>query len=147
MPVVEVTNHGPLILGSSYWGSEMERRGLFFLSPNAGCIRLLVPSVHRQAIQEMRTGKHVILSRGPWPERGQADALELLFDDGSASPFALHLTAASCALLPGEPDAGREWTFAAWDMKKGVPHRALERVCRWRRVASLPCLRPWEGSL
>lgn len=145
MPIITVQNHGPLVTASDYWGSEMEARGLFFLTPNAGCVRLLVPRSLRHAVEEMRTGRHVVLSRGSWPEQGQADALELLFDDGSDSPFALHLTPASCALLPGEPGPGEQWTFAAYDLKRGRPHRCLERICFWRRVPSLPWLKPWEA--
>lgn len=50
---------------------------------NAGAIRVLIPRAMRRVIQDMRTARYVIASRGPWPEAGRPDALELLFEDGS----------------------------------------------------------------
>src|SRR5262249_34354457 len=72
----------------------------------------------------------------------QPEAVELLFDDDSDNPFALHLTPASFDLLPGPPEPGREWTFAAWTEEKGKPHLALQRVCHWRPLPRLPWLEP-----
>lgn len=144
--MIEVTNHGPLIVASNYWGSEYDRGGKIFASVNAGCIRLLIPSAHRTMIEECRSSKYAVLSRGPWPEQRLADAVEILFEDGTDSPFALHLSPTSFDMLPAEPEPGREWTITLWTAKKGVPHRGLERVCHWRRVASLPCLEPWAGG-
>jgi hypothetical protein len=34
----------------------------------------------------MRTAREVIISRGPWPAQRRTNAIEILFDDGSASP-------------------------------------------------------------
>jgi len=46
---------------------------------NAGCIRALVPESKKNIIQEMKTGKKVILSRGPFPAQHREDAFEILF--------------------------------------------------------------------
>lgn len=141
--MIVVENHGPLIITSNYWGSDLEAAGKFFVSVNAGAIRVLVPRTARAMIEESRSSKHVILSRGPWPEQRFAEAVEILFEDGTTSPFALHLALESFDNLPGEPPAGREWVLTLWDWKKTKPHKALERVCHWRRVARIPWLRPW----
>lgn len=142
--MIEITNHGPLILSSTFWGSPHEQAGKLFVSPNAGAIRVLIPSQHRGIIEECRQSRYAVLSRGPWPEMGLADAVEIMFEDGSDSPFALHLSPESFGGMPGEPEAGREWVVALWTAKKGRPHKSLERVCHWRRVASIPCLEPWQ---
>jgi hypothetical protein len=143
MPTIVTENHGPLILASTYWGSEAEAAGKFWCSVNAGAVRVLVPRTDRQTISECRSARYVILSRGPWPAAGLAEAVELLFEDGTDSPFALHLAPESFDLLPAEPPPGREWVLSLWDLKKDSPHKALERVCHWRRVPKLPWLKPW----
>jgi len=142
--MIEIQNHGPLIITTNYWESEQAAVGKFYCSVNAGAIRVLVPAVHREAIEDMRAARHVILSRGPWLDQGLAEAVELLFDDETNSPFALHLSPESFDLLPVEPPAGREWVLSAWNEKKSRPHKAVERPCYWRRVPRIPWLRPWK---
>lgn len=141
--MITITNHGPLIASTNYWELAIEEAGKLFVSVNAGVIRVLVPRVHRRIIQEMRAARNCVLSRGPWPEMRLDDAVEILWDDGSDNPFAMHLSPESFDLLPGEPEPGREWIITAWDCKKGRPHKAVERVCHWRRVDAIPCMRPW----
>lgn len=140
--VIVTSNHGPLITSSTFFGSEYDRAGNLHVSCNAGAIRILVPSFHRHIVQEMRT-PHVVCSRGPWPEMKTAEAVELLFDDGSDSPFCLHLTAESFDLLPAEPEPGQQWVLSAWLAKDGIPVKAIERPCYWRRVPKIPWLKPW----
>jgi hypothetical protein len=139
--ILEIKSHGPLILATNYWQTEHSLYGKFFCSVNAGAIRLLVPDVHRAAIEDMRAARQVILSRGPWPAMGLPEAVELLFDDLSDSPFAIHLGPESFDVLPAEPSAGQEWILSVWDQKKGRPHKAVERPCHWRRVPRIPWLR------
>jgi hypothetical protein len=31
-------------------------------------------------------------------------------------------------------------------MKRGQPHKALERRCLWRRVPNIPWLKPWRAE-
>ena len=145
MPTIETANHGPLILSSTYWGSAIEELGKLWISTNAGAIRVLVPRSMRRVIEDMRAAKYVICSRGPWPEQRRADAMELLFEDGTDSPFSLHVGPESVDLFPGEPEAGKQWVCSVWDCKKNKPHKATERKCFWRRVSSLPWLKPLEG--
>lgn len=145
MSIITISNHGPLIAATNYWESAIEAAGKVFVSANAGAIRILIPREHRAVIEDMRAARHCVLSRGPWPEMGLADAVEIMFDDGSGEPFALHLSPESFDLIPAAPEAGREWVVTAWDLKRRRPHKAVERACHWRRVDRLPCLAPWEG--
>jgi hypothetical protein len=137
-------NHGPLIVSSTYWQSDLAAAGKLFVSVNAGAVRILVPPQQRELIEAARQSRYAVLSRGPWPDVGAAEAVEILFEDGSENPFALHLTPKSFDALPGEPEAGREWTVSLWTEKKGKAHRSVERICHWRRVARIPCLEPWQ---
>jgi hypothetical protein len=143
MSPVEIINHGPLIASTNYWTLAVEEAAKVFVSVNAGAIRVLVPRAHRRIIEEMRTGKHCVLSRGPWPAMRLEEAVEIIWDDGTDDPFALHLSPESFDLLPAEPPEGQEWIVSAWDVKKGKPHKAVERVCHWRRVPQLPYMLPW----
>jgi hypothetical protein len=138
-----IQNHGPLILATNYWEGEFARTGKLFLTNNAGAFRLLVPPAEEQAIAEMATAKRVIVSRGPWPETGQADAFEILFDDETESPYAVHLTLVAVDRVPTDSDALKQWVFTAWTSpRRGKPHKALERPAFYRRVEKLPCLKP-----
>lgn len=146
MSIITISNHGPLIVASNYWGGELDRAGKLYVSVNAGCIRILVPRSCRNMIEECRSSKYAVLSRGPWPDIRCPEAVEIMFEDGSDMPFSLHLSPESFDAIPGEPEPGREWTVAMYDSKKGRPHKCLERRCYWRRVPSLPCLKPWEDG-
>ena len=142
MLTIATTNHGSLIVSSTYWGSDAETAGKIWVSCNAGTIRVLMPRTARAAIEDMRAAKYVICSRGPWPEQKLDSAVELLFEDDSDSPFVLHLSPESFDALPAEPPPDRAWLLAVWDLKKGKPHRAVERPCFWRRVPEIPWLKP-----
>ena len=58
MGVITLTNAGPDIGKTNYWSTRQAKDG---------CIRALVPESKKNIIQEMKTGKKVILSRGPFP--------------------------------------------------------------------------------
>lgn len=139
-------NHGALLIASNYWGSDLDRTGKFYCSVNAGAVRLLLPCSRYSLVGEWRSCEYVILSRGPWPEQGLDEAVEILFEDHSDSPYALHLAGQSFDLLPVEPEIGREWILSVWIEKKARPHKALERACRWRRSAFLPDLSKWSDT-
>jgi len=145
MTVIEIANQGPLITATNYWDSELARAGKLFVSVNAGAVRVLLPSAMHAALADMGTAKEGILSRGPWPAERREEAVELLFDDGTDAPFALHLSPESFDLLPAEPEVSREWVCSVWIAKDGRPHKSLERVCHWRRVERIPWLKPWKA--
>lgn len=146
MSIIQVSNHGPLILSTNYWDSELASSGKLFVSINAGAIRILLPPARYGDMAEMRTGKECVLSRGPWPAQRLPEGIEIMFDDGSDSPYALHLSPESFDLLPAAPEPDREWVLTVWIAKDGKPHKAMERVCHWRRVERIPSLEPWEGK-
>jgi hypothetical protein len=124
---------GPRILASSFWDSRQAQAGYYHLWPNAGAIRLLVPNERLDDVQSMQAAELVVVSRGPWPARNLAEALELMFDDQSKKPFALLLLPGQCEEMP---KPGR-WQFAAW---KAGPVLLFERPAVVQHVERLPSL-------
>src|SRR5688572_21745998 len=113
--MITIENHGPLITATDYWESPHAAAGKIYLSPNAGVIRVLIPRSRVPLIQEVRPAEYAILSLGPWPEERLPLGIEILWEDHSDNPYALHLSPESCAMVPGEPDAGQEWTISVWN--------------------------------
>ena len=137
--LIQIDNCGKSIAKTNYWDSEHALAGLFFLSWNAGAARLLVPDVQKLTLQEMRTAKYAIVSRGPWADQGGRDALELLFEDGSDAPFSIHLVAEQTDRMIPETDQGGGFVVTVWtrDGEK------LRLPGKYRTVDALPCLDDW----
>ncbi|MCI0437116.1 MAG: hypothetical protein L0271_26280 [Gemmatimonadetes bacterium] len=144
--MITVENHGPLIVATNYWQTEHAERGMMHVSINAGAIRCLLPLSIAGVIRELRQSRYAVLSRGPWTDKHLAEAVEILWEDGSDAPHAWHLSPESFSMLPAEPPAGREWIISAWVERDGRPHRAVERPCHWRRVEKIPWMQPWPSK-
>lgn len=139
--MLEIRNRGQLIASTNYWDSEHADRGFLFLSWNSGAARLLVPDAAKSLLREMRWASEVIVSRGPWTDQGGRDALELLWEDGSDAPFAVHLVAEQTDRLIPEEQQGGGFVVAVWT-RGGLNGRWPGR---YRVSNSLPDLRPWEA--
>lgn len=138
-----IKSHGPLIVASNYWDLPECQLGKILVSTNAGAFRVLLPPVAEPCLDDMRSATECVISRGPWPAASVPDAVEVLFDDASADPFALHLSVAAFDRLPLDSDADHEWVLSVWTRpRRGRPHKALERPCWYRRVGSIPYLKP-----
>ena len=140
--MIEIANDGPEIVTTNYWSTEHARKGYVYLSTNAGCLRLLVPEGSLPWLEDMRSAREVIVSRGPWPDADKDDAVELLFDDGTDEPFALHLSLEQADRLPlatdvDTPGTPPRWRFAAWTDQG----KELEFPARYRIVSKIPWLK------
>jgi len=147
MPASEllIENDGPLIVSTNFWDLPECKLGKYLASVNAGAFRLLLPEVHEPILDEIRTSAGVAVTRAPWLEQRLTDAIEILFDDGTPSPFALHTAATAFDRLPTDADTTGKWVFSVWTRPRhGKPHKALELPCRYRLAQKLPDLRPWE---
>jgi hypothetical protein len=143
--VLEIRSHGPLILSTNFWGSPHERAGKLCVSTNAGAFRVLVPASQEGFLSDMLTAVGCAVSRGPWPAEGRTDAVEILFDDATTHPFFFLLSIDSLDRLPTAEDTAGEWVLSVWTQpRRGRPHLALQRPCRYRVVPRIPCLRPWS---
>lgn len=140
--MIFIVNDGPRIVRTTYWQTEHARRGLLYVSVNARAFRLLVPDAARVVVHEMQAARanYAIVTRGPW--RGQ-DALEILLEDGSDSPYAVHVLAAQCDRLPAPQDAGRTDLRLLVYTPAGL---ACEFPARYRLAPVLPCLAPWSAA-
>ena len=136
-PLITISNNGQAIAETNYFDTEHARRGYFYLSTNAGCTRLLVPDSQIAAIPEFKTAKYVILSRGPWPDQGRPEGIELLFEDFSDSPYAIHMLPEQCDMLP---DGKGKWMFAVWT-REG---RQFKCPLKIRKVDEIPFLKKWK---
>lgn len=83
---ITISNDGPAIADTNYWQSEHAARGLCYLSGNAGVWRLLVPPAAAAMLEEMRTGRPVIIEPARDPR-----CWAIVFDDGSDAPFVVEL--------------------------------------------------------
>lgn len=134
---IQIQNNGPEIKSTNYWDLEHAKKGYFFLSINAGVFRLLIPDSQFEQIIEMMKAECVIISRGPWPEQEKADALEIMFEDKSDSPYAIWIVPEQCDRLPLDSDVGKQKIFSAWT-RSG---KAFEIPCYYRRVKQLPWMK------
>lgn len=85
--MIEIRNDGPRIRSTNYWGTEHALEGLCYLSGNAGAWRLLVPGAAVSMIDEMRTGRSASIE----PSIQASGCWDIVFDDGSDTPFSLSL--------------------------------------------------------
>jgi hypothetical protein len=133
-----IKNKGAEILSSNFWDLHIPS---FFLSMNGSAARLLIPDSEIDEIPKMVTAKQVILSRGPcWPELDK-DAIEIMFDDGSRTPYSIQLMEAEIDHLIPALMQGRDFIFSAW--KKNAV-KIFERPANFRMVIRLPCLEAWS---
>jgi hypothetical protein len=145
-----IANDGPQIIATNYWTSAWAHRGALYLSINAGAIRLLMPRGMEGMLDEMRTARECLLSRGPWTQARQGvggdarEAYELLYEDGSNSPYVLHLGAEQADRLLPASESGRTIVHTVWTRGfRDAPVCALTLPARYRVVRHLPYLKPW----
>jgi hypothetical protein len=135
--MIKIENKGQQVVSTNYWGSEHAKRGYFYLSWNAGAARLLVPDSMKAQIREMKSAEYVVVSRGKFEGR---DALELMFEDGSDSPYVVHMVTEQTDRLIPESDQGGGFVVAVWT-RSGMK---LRLPGKYREVDVLPCLAAWQ---
>ena len=136
----QIANAGSDITRTNYWDSPQATAGYYYLSWNAGVGRLLVPDAQIHALQEMQGAKEVIISRGPWADQANRDALELLWEDGSETPFVITLVAQQCDRMLPATNQGGGFMVTAWT-RSG---KQDSWNGRYREVLSIPCMQPWK---
>jgi hypothetical protein len=128
-------------VASDYWDSENARRGFILISFNAGAFRLLLPDSLKTVIADIRTGRHAVITHGLHIDE-HATMYEVMFEDGSDSPFALWLHPRQIERAFSIADA------ASQDRQLTVYTRGCVEVARmpvfFREAVTLPCLKPWN---
>jgi hypothetical protein len=138
--MLEIHNKGQAIASTNYWESDYNAAGYCYLSWNAGAARLLLADSLKGALREMRSAKYVIVSRGKWREQGDREALELLFEDESDSPYCLHLSMEQTDRQLPEINQGGGFFVTVWT--RGG--EKLRLPGKYREVSEIPCLEPWS---
>lgn len=134
--MLKIVNDGQDIKSTNYWDSDLAKNDLCYLTWNAGAGRLLLPEMLVSSLKDMASAEYVIVSRGPWPLKNNADSLELLFEDHSKSPYCIHITAEQTDRIP-EP--GEDFVIAIWTSAG----KQSTLPGKFRRVTEIPCLLPW----
>lgn len=141
-------NDGPLIRTTSYWDTSLAVRGGLFASFNAGACRLLVPNHARgfdvrDLLQAAGGAREVLVAVIRRPQE-QRLALELLWEDDTDTPFAVHLGPQQIDRIPAAGDDGRTIVVSVWQRGYGrEPTCILSQPGRLRIVSRMPYLRPW----
>jgi hypothetical protein len=145
MKTLLVENNGPELVRTNFW-TDLDL-GKIYVSLNARAFRVLLPRDLESALEEMWTAREVIITRGPWPEAKTKDGVELMFEDGSPAPFALHLDARAFDRLPAAQDNGRTdlQVIVYVGDRDGKPHEALRLPAKYRRAPRIPCMQPWKA--
>ena len=140
--ILSFENDGPTIVRTNFWDTVLAKKGGMYVYPNARSVRLLVPAHHVEEVRHGINGSYeVIVTRDLGPQGHCPYAMELLFEDGSAAPFSLHVGIQQSQSVPPPEESGRT------DLRCIVYGPCLEVLADLpakSRVAPLPCLAPWK---
>jgi hypothetical protein len=135
-----VKNNGPLIEETNYWDSPLAIAGKLLLSVNAGCFRLLLPPTWEEQLPDItRNVSHVVISRSDYLQ-SHGFVLEILFEDGSESPYSFQLSAGQIFPMPAKSDARRRFKFAIY-VNQGGTRCVYETDAYFQVVPRLPWLK------
>jgi hypothetical protein len=76
---------------TNYKKSEFNYSNLCYLLFAETCYHLFVPDQYLSSIDEMAAGKYAVLTQG-YHKSLKGEILEIMFEDFSATPFAIHLS-------------------------------------------------------
>jgi hypothetical protein len=86
--LITIENDGNTIRKTDFWDSAYAKKGLFYLSGNAGAWRLLVPDNCQSLLSEMATGKYAEMELST---HAGVPAVIIWFVDGTRTPYRLLL--------------------------------------------------------
>lgn len=115
--MIRIDNDGQRIAATNYWSTEHARRGLVYVSANAGAVRLLVP----RGWPDLNDSR-IALASLQIVGAQEAGVAHIVLEDGTATPAYLTIDARQCdrALPPSE--VGRHVTLLVYgpDGTEGV---------------------------
>lgn len=139
---IVIQNAGQAIAGTTFWGSDWAEAGYMYLSINAGALRVLVPARREQDIQEMAGASEVIVSRGRWSLGDGRDAIELMWEDGSRSPFCIQVGMESLDRPIPAAEQGKGFVVTVWT----ETGQQGQWPGRYRVVPEVPWAQPWDEN-
>jgi hypothetical protein len=138
-----IKNEDHKIIETNYWETTPSKKGLYYMSLNAGYYRLLVPKNNDNFEKEISTAKYAVISRGAASQLNppRPDAFEIVFEDGTDSPYAIIMTPDYWDRYPGDEDEGWNGKMAIYCNYSKEPVLEFDKVY-YRKAASLPCFDP-----
>ena len=109
--LLEIQNNGQELVATNFWNSEIAKHGRFYLSFNAGALRVLLPDSTSHWLSEMRTAKTVDLCRY---ESIAGPVYDVIFDDGSSRPFSITTTVNGSDRLLPRSEHNKRITISVW---------------------------------
>ncbi len=119
-------NDGQKLVRTNFWEAAHNAKGNFFLSTNAGAMRLIVPDCQRHVVDEIRYVDTVYVTRGPHYMDPSEIGIELLFEDESPMPYVLQMHVSDLDRLFPKSEAGQKIPFTVWvNGKRGKAKQVL----------------------
>lgn len=137
--LIKIINDGKKIKDTNYFDTEHAKNDFVYFSFNAGCARLLLPDGLKNYLNDIKTAKYVIISLGNWQDHNR-QGIELLFEDGSDSPFSIHLATEQCDRTLTQKDDKKEFDFKIYTRDGEI----FSCTAKFRLVDSIPNLTQWE---
>ena len=143
-----ITNNGPEVISTNFWDKYFLPGKAYYVSINAEAFRLLIQKKAEFLIPQMTENvTEVIITEGEF--EGHPYSFELMFEDGSPTPFALHTGSEVFQTLPGPRYYIKERTYVFSVWKAGPnnePIKCLELPARLRKTKKLPYMKPWGAD-
>lgn len=143
----EIRLQGGRVASTTYWQTLGARNGMTYLQWSPRGAHLLVPRSCMTHTLDMLICRQVVVSVGRMAEfENCGDVYEVMFDDGSDAPFAIHLVADDSSSKDSldtdqwEPEHG---STRCIEIVAEVGVASFVKVCHFREVASLPSRAPW----
>lgn len=112
--IISISNNGPDITATNYFETPHARRGLLYLSINAGALRILLPeTVATEILKEVRQTVVVVAKFG-FNERIGREGVALWFEDGSENPFVFDLSREQCDRALPDDQHGKPVIVSIW---------------------------------
>lgn len=87
LSLVWFRNEASRIVETNYWNLRMAKSGICYLSGNAGNWRLLLPSIHREAVHEFSLVKRALIE----PSINIAGHMDIVAIDGTTNPYCISI--------------------------------------------------------
>jgi len=143
LPLMIRTGISGFPLETTYFDTEMCAKGFYHLVHNNGKYFLFLPKWKEKVLQEMQTGKQVIITRGS--HEGIKDSFEIVFDDNSENPYAILLRDEQFTRLSPLKEG---WNGTLYVYSGDIDEcRLLFSFVYYRITDNLPCFEPIKEEI
>ena len=136
---LQIVNDDWRITDTNFWDTSIAQDGKFLVTANAGHLRLLVPEAREGEMTGLTPGVTGItvlaLPQAQW-QHGEP-CVQWVFENGSATPFALELKPGAFPRPPGITENAVALAASLWIRRQGKPHCLIQLPLVWRTVPTL----------